>query len=101
MKFLFGVLVLSAIILCPQYANAQAASQAKASYIATLSAVMNVKINDEDVASDLNKLRQNKSFLKKLQKKLNKLSNSSSKNTTNKKVMDILEKAGKDLDALL
>ena len=69
--------------------------------MATLKAVVNYKINDEENLQQVESLRQNKMFNAKLQRMLNKLSNKRSKDTTNQKVLDILEKAGKDIYNLL
>ena len=70
-------------------------------YMATPKAVVNYKINDEENLQQVESLRQNKMFNAKLQRMLNKLSNKRSKDTTNQKVLDILEKAGKDIYNLL
>ena len=68
-----------------QEASAQFSAQKDAQYIATLKAVVNYKINDEE----------------KLQRMLNKLQNTRTKNTTNRRVQQILEKAGQDIYRLL
>ena len=82
-------------------ASAQYTSQREAMYIATLKAVVNYKINDEDNLSDIEKLRQNRRFNERLQEMLDKLQNTRNKNSTNKKVYNILLKAGEDIYKLL
>ena len=100
MKFLFFMVVMD-LALCSQTDNAQYSAQNDAMYLATIKAVANYKINDEETLQQVESLRQNKMFNAKLQRMLNKLSNKRSKDTTNQKVLDILEKAGKDIYNLL
>lgn len=100
MKFRCFLAVAMMIMAAPQ-AKAQYSAQNDAMYMATLKAVVNYKINDEENLQQVESLRQNKMFNAKLQRMLNKLSNKRSKDTTNQKVLDILEKAGKDIYNLL
>ena len=84
------VFVLIMLFLNADLASAQYTSQREAMYIATLKAVVNYKINDEDNLSDIEKLRQNRRFNERLQEMLDKLQNTRNKNSTNKKVYNIL-----------
>ena len=95
MKVIFWALCFSVILSLP--ASAQFAAQNEAKYIATLKAVVNYKIDDEENLSAVESLRENKSFNQKLQRMLNKLQNTRTKNSTNRKVYNILLKAGKDI----
>ena len=99
-KFLACAVLLSVFFLSSS-ALAQFSAQKDAQYIATLKAVVNYKINDEEILQDIESLRQNKAFVQKLQRMLNKLQNTRTKNTTNTKVQQILEKAGQDIYRLL
>ena len=81
--------------------QAQYSASRDAQYIATLKAVVNYKIDDEEISKDIQRLRENSHFLEKLQKKLDKLDNRRTKNSTNRKVMKILEKAGEDISKIL
>ncbi|MFI3241014.1 MAG: hypothetical protein R3Y43_00430 [Alphaproteobacteria bacterium] len=95
---------LSILFFCfalPFNANAQSSSQKDASYLAILKAVVNNKIADEDYVKDLDKLRENQRFNEKLSKALSELDNSKNKNYKNKKVVEILLQAGKDIDSAL
>lgn len=94
-------LAMGAVLFCGATAQAQYSAQKDAQYIATLKAVVNQKINDEEIIKDIESLRQNKSFNEKLQRMLDKLSNRRTKNTTNRRVLQILEKAGEDIYKLL
>lgn len=76
-------------------------SQKDAMYLATLKAVVNYKINDEETLQDMQSLRSNERFVRQLQGMLNKLSNTRSKDSKNKQVQRILEKAGKDIYDIL
>ncbi len=98
---LFAPLLAWSVVVGAQDAYAQFSAQKDAQYIATLKAVVNYKINDEENLKDIESLRQNQAFNQKLQTMLNKLQNTRTKNTTNRKVQQILEKAGQDLYRLL
>lgn len=91
----FLILFLVGVIVKP--AQAQYASQKDAAYLATLKAVTDYKINDEENLDDVEELRQDEKFNKKLRKMLNKLDNRKSKNSENKRVYEILKKAGRDI----
>ena len=99
-KILCCALFLS-VFLSVNEALAQFSAQKDAQYIATLKAVVNYKINDEEIIKDIESLRQNKTFNQKLQRMLNKLQNTRTKNTTNTRIQQILEKAGQDIYRLL
>ena len=99
-KILLSIICLS-VFLVNKPAFAQFSAQKDAQYIATLKAVVNYKINDEEIIKDVESLRQNRAFNQKLQRMLNKLQNTRTKNTTNTKVQQILEKAGQDIYRLL
>ena len=77
------------------------AAKEDAENLAVLKAVVNYKIDDDEHIKDIESLRQDERFNRRLRKMLDKLSNSRTKNSTNKKVLDILEKAGKDIKRLL
>lgn len=91
----FLILFLVGVIVKP--AQAQYASQMDAAYLATLKAVADYKINDEENLDEVEELRQDEKFNKKLRKMLNKLDNRKSKNSENKRVYEILKKAGRDI----
>lgn len=81
--------------------EAQYSATRDAQYIATLKAVVSYKIDDQENIRDIETLRQDERFNLKLQKMLDKLNNDRSKNGTNRRVLQILEKAGKDIYNLL
>ena len=82
-------------------AEAQYSSTKNAQYLATIKAVANYKINDEEEFSNVEKLRQDARFNEKLQSMLNKLQNSKTKNSDNKRILKILEDAGKEIYDIL
>lgn len=88
-------------VLAASDVNAQYSASKDAQYLAVVKAVANYKINDEENLRQVEKLRENEAFNRKLQKMLEKLSNSRTKDTTNRKVLQILERAGKDIYDLL
>lgn len=98
---MYKLLIVLALFLCSNTANAQFSASKDAQYLATIKAVSNYKIEDEELSRDIEKLRQNKAFNEKLQKMLNKLSNRRTKDTTNRKVLQILEDAGEQIYKLL
>ena len=96
------ILLLALLCYCfPTPAAAQLSATRDAQYIAVLKAVVNYKIDDEENIRNIERLREDRRFNDKLQKMLDKLSNNRSKNTTNRKVLQILEQAGEDLYRLL
>lgn len=97
MKQLVFFLLLVFFIGVTLPARAQYASQKDAAYLATIKAVADYKINDEENLRDVESLRQDERFNKKLQKMLDKLSNRRSKDGTNRRVYEILQKAGKEI----
>lgn len=96
MRILSFAFVLS-VLLAAGNAQAQMAASKDAQYLATIKAVANYKVDDEETARDMEKLRQNKRFNDKLQKMMDKLSNNRTKDSKNKKVLQILEDAGKEI----
>lgn len=92
-------IVLSMFIASP--ATAQFASQKDASYMIITKVIADHKINDEGYGNDVEKLRDNERFNRKLAKMVEKLDNSRNSNSKNKQVLKILEKAGKDIDRVL
>ena len=100
---IYGIAFIAAIataVFCGADAKAQTAASKDAQYLAIVKAVADFKINDEEHLRNMEKLRQNKRFYDKLKKMLSKLSNNRTKDSTNKKVLDILENAGKELDQI-
>ena len=90
-----GILLLMLTLSCS--ANAQIASLNKAKYLATLKVVSAHKMGDKDMLSDFDKLRESERFRKDLEKMVNKLDNSKPNEATNRKIMRILEQAGKEI----
>lgn len=93
--------VLISTILGFGNANAQYSAQKKAEYLATIKAVSAYKIEDQEEARNVERLRQDARFNAKLQKMLSKLSNDRTKDTKNKQVLKILEDAGEQIYKLL
>lgn len=91
-----SIIVLSMLMAVPQ-AQAQYAAQRDAMYMATLKAVVNYKIDDEENLINVGRLRENEKFNRDLVKMLGKLSNKRTKNSVNSKVYKILLQAGKDV----
>lgn len=89
--------VLLGLLMTAGAARAQYAAQNEAKYIATLKAVVDYKINDEENYRDIESLRQNERFKRDLNEMLGKLSNRRTKNSTNTRVYRILLNAGRDI----
>ena len=94
----FAILIM-VLVINPAYAQFSASKDAQ--YLATVKAVANYKIEDEELQRDIAKLRQNKAFNEKLQKMLDKLNNRRTKDAKNRKVLKILEEAGEQIYNLL
>ena len=76
-KHLFFVLGFCAVGVA--FAQTPPFAQRDAMYLATLKAVLDYKMNDEENIKQLEKLRENKKFNRDLQKKLSKLHNKKNK----------------------
>lgn len=97
----FSLAVMAWSILAAGESVAQYSSQNDAKYMATLKAVVNYKIDDQENIRDIEALRQNRQFNEKLQRMLDKLSNERTKDAKNRQVLKILEKAGEDVYKVL
>lgn len=95
MKIFYGILV--SVLLLSNNSFAQYSASKNAQYLAVIKAVSNYKINDEEEIVQVEKLRENSSFNQKLQKMMAKLTNSRNKDSKNRKVLQILENAGKEI----
>ncbi len=95
MKIKLSVLLMAMLLTFE--ADAQYAAQEDAMYLATLKAVVNYKIDDEENLKNVEALRTNQRFLQDLSKMMAKLSNRRTKNSVNSRVYKILLKAGKDI----
>jgi len=98
---LFATLMLLALFVSVDNAEAQFSAQRDAANMATLRAVVNFKIDDEEIARDIESLRNNVRFNQDLQRRLDRLTNSRTKDSRNRRVMEILLQAGRDLDRAL
>ncbi len=87
------LLLLSFIFIQP--VCAQSSSQKDAAYIATLKAVADIKINDEENIKQMEQLRNDKQFNKKLNNMISHLNNSRSQDDKNRRIYKILIDAGR------
>ena len=97
----FSLLVLFGLFTAINSAQAQSVAQRQAANIATLRAVVNFKIDDEEIIRDIESLRQDQRFNRDLQRMMDRLSNTRNKDSRNRRVMEILEKAGRDITDVL
>ena len=79
-KFLL-LLILSCLLTSPAFA--QYTAQKEAQYIATLKAVTDYKINDAENLKNVQKLREDARFNRRLSKMLEKLQNTRTKDSRN------------------
>lgn len=91
----FVILILFGMMCKP--VGAQYTSQNDAAYLATIKAVADYKIDDEEDVKNVEKLRQDERFNRKLAKMLAKLNNSRNKDAKNRRVYNILKRAGKEI----
>lgn len=96
-----GLAVAALGVLAAGCAAAQYSAQNEAKYIATLRAVVNYKIDDQENIRDIEALRQNRQFNEKLQRMLDKLSNERTKDAKNRRVLKVLEQAGEEIYKIL
>lgn len=85
------------LMIFPNVVFAQSTVLNQAKYLATLQVVSKHKMNDASVLSDVNKLREYDRFQQELSKMISKLDNSRPNEAKNRKIMRILEKAGKEI----
>lgn len=85
------------LMIFPNVVFAQSTVLNQAKYLATLQVVSKHKMNDASVVSDVNKLREYNRFQQELSKMVSKLDNSRPNEAKNRKIMRILEKAGKEI----
>jgi len=92
------LMLIFAILLCNiNTSTAQYAADKDAMYLATIKAVADYKINDEETIAGMNRLRQNQNFNRKLYEMIQKLDNSRNKDGKNARIHKILLRAGKDI----
>ncbi|MDR1693912.1 MAG: hypothetical protein LBR70_01780 [Lactobacillaceae bacterium] len=87
--------------VCISAANAQYASQKNAANLIILKVMADYKMNDAEYINDIEALRENERFNKKLQKMLEATSNARSKDAKSERIDRILRKAGEDIDNVL
>lgn len=78
-------------------ASAQTAALNKAKYVAVLKVITDHKMNDAELKPDIDKLREYDRFQQDLRKMMAKLDNSRPSEAKNRRIMRILEKAGKEI----
>ena len=94
-KAILSALFVSTVFIMP--AKAQYTAQKDAAYLAVLKAVANYKIDDEDNKKQVAELREDAKFNKKLEKMMEKLTNTKSKDSKNQRIYKILLQAGKQI----
>jgi len=94
---MWRILFLLLMLVAAVPAQAQMANLTKAKYVAVLKVVASHKMKDEDIVGDLERLNESERFKKDLNKIINKLDNSKPNDANNRKVMRILEQAGKEI----
>ncbi len=97
MKYILAMSAFLFMFGMPTQSQAYSSLEQEAMYIATLKAVLDYKMEDEKNLKRLERLRSDRRFNQKLEKMLGELNNKKVKFGKNKKVYDILVKAGKDI----
>ena len=99
MKTLPLVMIIAA--LSTHDATAQFAATQDAQYLAVIKAVADYKIDDEKEFDNVEKLRSDERFRRKLNKMMQKLSNKKNRDATNQRVFQVLKRAGKEIYDIL
>ena len=99
--FRAAFLILFVSLLFISSSSAQTTAQRDARNLAILRAVINFKIDDEETLRDVEALREDEAFVRRLQGMLERLTNSRMKDSRNRRVMNILIQAGDDLHNVL
>ena len=97
----FIMLVTAFFLLNIKDSLAQYSADKDAAYLATIKAVADYKLNDEETLHSMNRLRQDAEFNRKLYEMIQKLSNSQNRDSKNERVYKILKQAGKDIYNIL
>lgn len=97
---MFSLVFLAAFLMASSVSAQMSASQ-DAQYLATIKAVANYKIDDEEEIRNVERLRANEAFNRQLQKMMEKLQNTRTKNSKNQQVLQILKRAGKEIYDIL
>ena len=92
-----GMLMIVFLLCNINGSQAQFSADKDAMYLATIKAVADYKINDEETINGMNRLRQDEKFNRKLYEMIQKLDNSRNKNGKIAKIYKILLRAGKDI----
>lgn len=82
---------------CVMPAQAQLSALNKAKYVTVLKVITDHKMNDAELKPDVDKLREYDRFKDDLHKMMAKLDNSRPSEAKNRKIMRILERAGKEI----
>jgi len=93
--------ILFSVLLLSNNSFAQYSGSKNAQYLAVIKAVANYKIDDEEEINHVEKLRENNNFNRKLQNMMQKLTNSRNKDSKNRRVLQVLENAGKEIYEIL
>ena len=99
MRKIIFIILFSLII--PSFAQAQSTAQRRVSNIIIVKVISEHKMDDEELARDIEALRDNDRFNRRLQRMLDQVQNTRTKNARNRELMRILERAGQDIDRLL
>lgn len=100
MKKLYLLIVLFSLVLTGT-AHAQFAAQRDAANMIITKVIADYKLGDDEYLSDVNALREDQRFTQKLEKMLQELQNTHSKNSKNQRIVKILQDAGAEIDKVL
>ena len=92
-KYLF----LFILLFGADFAQAQSSALNDAKYLAVVKVISNHKLGDKEIAGNLEKLRESDKFKRDLARMVDKLDNNKPNDGKNRKIMRILEKAGKEI----
>ncbi|MDD4555830.1 MAG: hypothetical protein PHE89_00680 [Alphaproteobacteria bacterium] len=98
-KLYFSVFIFS--VFFSSLAQAQLSATKDAQNLVIVKVIADYKIDDAEYAKDIESLRSSERFNQKLQRMLERLSNERSKDSKNRQIIKILEKAGNDIDKVL
>lgn len=93
------VFVLS--LLMTSSAEAQFAAQRDASHMIIVRVISEAKMEDQEFIRDIEDLRENQQFNRRLERMLGQISNERTKNARNREVVRILQQAGRDIERAL
>ena len=101
MKKIFFAMTLLSVFFINSSANAQFSAQRDASHMIIVRVISEYKMNDQEYLRDIESLREDQRFNSRLERMLARVSNDKNRDSRNRQVVEILQRAGRDIETAL